>query len=86
MREKLLGNDFGDVIAASVLGVEKLPVTAEVWAAAAAITQHIKTLDALHLATCELVAADLITFDRTMREIAQGRGVRVVGESVASGS
>lgn len=41
----------------------------------AAIEQHIKSVDALHLATCEFVGARLATFDETMRSVARARGI-----------
>jgi predicted nucleic acid-binding protein len=77
-REALLGNDVTDVITANLAGVARLPMTEEVWSGAEAIAQHIKTLDSLHLATCELVGADLMTFDEAMRNVATARGIRLV--------
>lgn len=81
IREQLLGNDVRAVIEANLDGVGKLPVTDEVWSGAEAIGEHIKTLDSLHLATCEIVEAELVTFDRTMRMVARSRGIRTVLES-----
>ncbi|MCL2781448.1 MAG: PIN domain-containing protein [Actinomycetia bacterium] len=78
IRETLLGNDVAEPVERQLDTVEKLPMTEDVWQRAAAIEQHIKTLDALHLATCELIGAELLTFDATMRAVALARGVPLV--------
>lgn len=75
IREQLRGNDIHDVVHADLVTITQLPVTDEVWALAESIEQHLKTLDSLHLATCELIGADLLTFDHTMRAVAQQRGI-----------
>lgn len=55
--------------------IQQLPLTDEVWQAAAAIDRHIRTLDSLHLATCRLVEATLLSTDAHVREVAQYLGV-----------
>lgn len=78
VREALLGNDIAAATEMNLSGVAKLPVTEEIWESAAAIGQHIKTLDSLHLASCEVARADLLTFDHTMRSVARAHGVNVL--------
>lgn len=56
-----------------------LPITDEVWNAALAIPYHVKTLDALHLATCLLVSDCLmLTSDNNMRMVARHLGIDLV--------
>ena len=57
--------------------IQQLPLTDEVWQLAHDIDVHIKTLDSLHLATCRLANATLLTSDDRMREVAQHLGVPV---------
>lgn len=53
-----------------------LPITDKVWAVAMSIPKHVKTLDALHLATCSLVPdCVLLTSDTNMREVAPSLGI-----------
>jgi uncharacterized protein len=57
--------------------VAQLPVSEEVWGRAAAIEQHVRTLDAIHLATCELAGATLLMagLDRRLHDVAIARSV-----------
>lgn len=76
VREHLAGGDvslLGDLAAQ----IAALPVTDEVWSAAHAIEHHARTLDALHLATCQLVGATLLTTDDSMAELAPALGIAV---------
>lgn len=77
IRERFRGNDIEDVLTKNLEAVEQLPVTEEIWIRAAVIEQHIKTLDAIHLATCETSGATLATvgLDGGMRKVAAERGV-----------
>ena len=57
---------------------EPLPVDEDVWRAAMNIRQHVKTLDAIHLATCALVPdAVLLSSDSTMRGVAPKLGIKL---------
>lgn len=78
VRERLLGNDVDAIVSANLAAVTRLPMTEEVWAGAYAIAQHVKTLDSIHVATCQLAAADLLTFDANMRAVAEAVGIHVV--------
>ena len=40
-----------------------------------AVASHSKTLDALHLATCLIVGADLLTLDKNMALVASSLGL-----------
>lgn len=77
IREGLLGNDIRTAVAQHLAAIERIPVTEDVWVRAASIEQHIKTLDALHLATCELLGADLLaaSLDGGIARVAAARGV-----------
>lgn len=55
-----------------------LPLTEDVWRAAFDIDVHVKTLDAIHLATCRLIDARLLTSDDRLRRAATAIGVAVV--------
>lgn len=76
-RERLLGSDVAGVLDENLKFVDQLPITEEIWDRAASIEQHVKTLDAIHLATCELAEATLATvgLDGAMRRAAEARGV-----------
>ncbi len=76
-RERLKGIEIGDVLGDNLDAVQQIPITEQTWERAAAIEQHIKTLDAIHLATCELIEATLATvsLDDTIRKVAQARGI-----------
>ncbi|MCL2594420.1 MAG: type II toxin-antitoxin system VapC family toxin [Promicromonosporaceae bacterium] len=53
-----------------------LPIDADVWRVAMGLSRTVKTLDAIHLATCSLVpGARLLTSDARMREVAQEMGL-----------
>lgn len=54
-----------------------LPVNEDVWRAASDIEVHVKTLDALHLATCRLVGARLLSSDEQLRSAAAALGVPI---------
>ncbi len=76
-RERLIGNNVDAVLDESLNFIDQLPMTEEVWDRAASIEQHIKTLDAIHLATCEISGATLATVgpDGAMSKVAEARGV-----------
>ena len=76
-RERLRDNNVDAVLVENLNFVDQLPITGEVWDQAAGIEQHLKTLDAIHLATCELAGATLATvgLDSSMRKVAEARGV-----------
>jgi predicted nucleic acid-binding protein len=55
-----------------------LPITDKVWSVAMSIPQHVKTLDALHLATCSLVPECLLlSSDANMRTVAPSLGIEL---------
>lgn len=55
-----------------------LPIDDDVWRTALGITQTVKSLDAIHLATCALVPnVRLLTSDITMRTVAKALGIVV---------
>lgn len=76
VRERLAGGDLG-FLGELAAQIAALPVTDEVWSAAYGIEQHARTLDALHLATCELVGATLLSTDDSMVELAPVLGIEV---------
>lgn len=76
VRERLRGFDVSAIIELADQ-VIPLPVTEDVWAGAHAIDQHAKTLDALHLSTCKLVAATLLSTDAPMLQAAAVVGIAV---------
>jgi len=82
IREAQVGNDVGAFINAALQTVTRLPVTEEVWDRAARIEQHLSTLDALHLATCESVSATLLVarLDGGLRAVAAARGIPLAGQ------
>ncbi|MCL1800947.1 MAG: type II toxin-antitoxin system VapC family toxin [Promicromonosporaceae bacterium] len=58
---------------------QPLPLDEDVWRAAMNIRQHVKTLDAIHLATCALVPnAVLLSSDASMQEVAPKLGIKLV--------
>ncbi len=59
-------------------GIDLLPITDEVWSAAHDIDVHVRTLDALHLATCAIVDARLLTSDSHMASVARRIGVYTI--------
>jgi predicted nucleic acid-binding protein len=77
IRERLAGNDFGSAAEDALVRVERIPVTDEVWERAATIEQHVRSLDAIHLATCELIGATLLSagLDHGMRAVAEARHI-----------
>ncbi len=77
VREHLVGNDLPSASQSVLELVAQLPISEEVWERAAAIDQHVRTLDAIHLATCELVGATLLnaSLDRRMLDAAIARGI-----------
>ncbi len=77
VRERLAGNELPAASQTVLELVAQLPVTEEVWERAAAIEQHVQTLDAIHLATCELIGATLLRagLDRTINDVATIRGI-----------
>ncbi|MFT3861519.1 type II toxin-antitoxin system VapC family toxin [Micropruina sp.] len=60
--------------------VALIPITEPILAAAEAITEHTKTLDAIHLASALAVGGDLelATHDANMRRLAELLGLRVI--------
>jgi uncharacterized protein len=70
----------GEPLRALARSTDLMPVTEEVWQGAYAIRQHVKTLDSLHLATCLLLDATLLTSDDRMRHVALELGIRVAGQ------
>lgn len=77
VREGLVGNDIRAAVAQHLAPIEQMPLTDDVWVRAAGIEQHVKTLDALHLATCELLGAELLaaSLDSGIARVAAARGV-----------
>ncbi len=67
-----------DLVQANVDRVHLLPMTEEVWQGAFKIESHVRTLDALHLATCSVVQARLMTSDVQMAQVADDLGIDVV--------
>lgn len=55
--------------------IDLLPVDESVLSAAFDIGVHVKTLDALHLGTCRIVGAHLLTSDKLMASAAQELGL-----------
>ena len=76
VRERLAGRDVGPLQLLAEQ-VRPLPLTDEVWTAAFEIEQHAKTLDALHLATCKLVGAQLLATDEAMLQAARSLGLGI---------
>lgn len=72
-----LGLDWTS-IERQVQELQLLPLSESVWRAAFDIEVHVKTLDALHLATCQLIDARLLTSDDQLRRAATAIGVAVV--------
>lgn len=68
----------GEPVRAYVRGVSLLPLDDDVWRRAHAIRQHVRTLDAIHLATCALAGVELLTSDTQMREVAGALGITCV--------
>ncbi|MFT4217734.1 MAG: PIN domain-containing protein [Micropruina sp.] len=60
--------------------VALIPITESILAAAEAITEHTKTLDAIHLASALAMGGDLelATHDMNMRRLAELLGLRVI--------
>ena len=75
IRERQLGNDIESEVEANLACVDRLPLTDDVWNAAHAIETHVKTLDSLHLATCSVVDAHLLSFDTEMLAAATALGI-----------
>ncbi|MCL2788964.1 MAG: PIN domain-containing protein [Micrococcales bacterium] len=72
--------DFGSEAEAALRSVELVRVNRTVFAAARAIPEVVKTLDAIHIATVELLddrIDGVLTVDATMTRVLAGRGVRV---------
>lgn len=76
VRERLRGYDVSPVLELAS-EISPLPMDKDVWAEAHAIDHHAKTLDAIHLATCRLVDATLLTTDHAMLQVADAMGIRV---------
>lgn len=74
VRERLRGYDVSSIVDLAAL-INPLPVTEEVWGEAHAIDHHVKTLDAIHLSTCRLVAATLLSTDALMLDVAGAIGI-----------
>lgn len=74
VRERSAGRDARQLVAYAA-AIRSLPLDEEVWRQAAAIELHLKTLDSLHLATCAVAGATLLTLDRTMGSVAASIGV-----------
>lgn len=77
VRERHDGNDIAEVVEENLAGIERLPVTEDIWGLAHAIEAHVRTLDSLHLATCAAVDAHLLSFDAQMRTAATAMGLQV---------
>ncbi len=77
IREHIAGRDLRDLITTNLKPLDRMPVTEDVWALAAGIQQHVRTLDAIHLATCELAGATLLTpgLDNNIHQVAKARGI-----------
>lgn len=65
-------------VSAGLRQLELMPLTEAVWQEAFDIDVHVKTLDAIHLATCQLIGARLLTSDDQLRRAATAIGVAVV--------
>ncbi|HEY3737391.1 MAG TPA: PIN domain-containing protein [Jatrophihabitans sp.] len=78
VRERLSGNDISGGVTEALAYISELRVTDQVWDAAHAIEAHIRTLDALHVATCLVAGAALLSFNQNMRSVARTLGVAVV--------
>lgn len=77
IREHIAGREIRDLITTNLRPLDQMPVTEDVWALAAGIQQHVRTLDAIHLATCELAGATLLTqgLDNNVHQVAKARGI-----------
>jgi predicted nucleic acid-binding protein len=75
VRERFLGRPVADAVDAALDRVVALPLNEDVWSGAHSIEQHVKTLDALHIATCQLAEATLLTFDTGMRKVAESLAI-----------
>jgi predicted nucleic acid-binding protein len=77
VREQLEGDDVAADVDEALATIGALPLTEDVWQRALSLEQHVKSLDALHVATCELVGATLLTarLDGGIRSMAEARGI-----------
>lgn len=75
-REHLRGHDVSPVLELAA-EISPLPVIEDVWAGADSIDRHTKALDAIHLATCKLVDAALLSTDHAMLQVAGAMGITV---------
>lgn len=77
IREERLGGQPPPGVQDILNVVRLLPISEQVWDRAASIEQHLRALDAIHLATCELIGATLLTagLDRTIASVAVTRGI-----------
>jgi predicted nucleic acid-binding protein len=75
VRERLMGNEIAYGLEPLLTTLVSLPVSDDVWAAAYSIESHVGTLGALHIATCQLAGATLLTFEIGMRRAAESLGV-----------
>lgn len=76
VRESLRGNSIPSVLELAAQ-ITALPASDQVWDEAYAIRHHVRTLDALHLATCRLVDAALLSTDAGMLQVAEALGLIV---------
>jgi predicted nucleic acid-binding protein len=66
-----------------VIEFDLLPIDDDVWRVAMGISQPIKTLDSIHLATCLLVPdVQLLTSDKLMRQTALELGISVISPAI----
>jgi predicted nucleic acid-binding protein len=76
---RMLRRDGGSVIDREVIMevVTGIPVTESVWSAAEAIESHVKTLDAIHLASALATGLDpvIVTHDAQMKAVARVLGL-----------
>jgi predicted nucleic acid-binding protein len=77
VRESLRGATHVEVINQLARTVRSLPLTEQIWQQAHAIRAHVRTLDALHLATCAVVDAVLLCSDHQMLQAADSMGLRI---------
>jgi len=76
VREEIAGRSTGS-LGVLVSQVIALPVTEEVWDAAHDIAMHVRTLDALHLATCRLIGGVLLASDQQLLIAASALGITI---------
>jgi len=66
----------GEKVLEFAKNIDYIPITETIWETALHIPQPVKTLDAIHLATCTIIPdCVLLTSDANMRKVAPALGI-----------